>query len=55
VNRTVTLILLTRGVNSTGIYDLLGGACSAYGGGERGVQGVGKETRGKEAVGEIQT
>jgi hypothetical protein len=33
----------------------MGGACDAYGRGERGAQGVGRETRGKEAIGEIQT
>ena len=29
----------------------MGGACGAYGGGERGVQGSGGETRGKETTG----
>jgi hypothetical protein len=29
--------------------------CDVYGGGERGAQGVGGETWGKEAVGETQT
>ena len=33
----------------------MGGACGAYGGGERGVQGSGGEGRGKEAIGETQT
>jgi hypothetical protein len=33
----------------------MGRACGAYGGGERGAQGVGRETCGKEAVGETQT
>src|SRR5215475_4374395 len=33
----------------------MGGACGAYGGGERGAQGVGGETGGKEAIGETQT
>jgi hypothetical protein len=32
----------------------MGGACGAYGGGERGAQGGGGETCGKEAVGETQ-
>ena len=30
-------------------------ACGAYGGGERGVQGTGGETGGKETTGETQT
>ena len=33
----------------------VGGACGAYGGGERYAQGSGGETRGKEAIGETQT
>jgi hypothetical protein len=33
----------------------MGGACGAYGWGERGAQGVGGETCGIEAVGETQT
>jgi len=33
----------------------VGGACGAYGGGERCAQGVGGETRGKEVIGETQT
>ena len=33
----------------------MGGACGAYGGGERGVQGFGGETWGKETIGETQT
>jgi hypothetical protein len=33
----------------------MGGACSAYGGEERRVQGFGGENRGKEATGETQT
>jgi len=33
----------------------LGGACGAYGAGERGVQGSGVETWGKETTGETQT
>jgi hypothetical protein len=33
----------------------MGGACGAYGGGERCAQGVGGEARWKEAIGEIQT
>jgi hypothetical protein len=33
----------------------MGGACSAYGGEERCVQGFGGETRGKETTGETQT
>jgi hypothetical protein len=33
----------------------MGRACGAYGGVKRGAQGVGGETRGKEAVGETQT
>jgi hypothetical protein len=32
----------------------MGGACGAYDVGERGVQGVGGETWGKEATGETQ-
>jgi hypothetical protein len=32
----------------------MSGACSAYGGGERRVQGFGRETSGKETTGEIQ-
>ena len=32
----------------------MGGACSAYGGGERRVQGFGGETGGKETTGETQ-
>jgi len=32
----------------------IGGACSLYGGGERGVQGFGGETWEKEATGETQ-
>jgi hypothetical protein len=32
----------------------MGGACSAYGGGDRRVQGFGGETWGKETTGEIQ-
>ena len=32
----------------------MGGACGAYGGGERGVQGSGGETWGKETTGETQ-
>jgi len=32
----------------------MGGACSAYGGGARRVQGFGGETWGKEATGETQ-
>jgi hypothetical protein len=32
----------------------IGGACSAYGGRERRVQGFGRETRGKETTGETQ-
>jgi hypothetical protein len=31
----------------------MGGACSTYGGGERGAQGVGGKAIGKEAIGEI--
>ena len=33
----------------------MGGACGAYGGGERGAQGSGGETWGKETTGEAQT
>jgi len=33
----------------------MGGACGAYGAGERGAQGSGGETLGKETTGEIQT
>jgi hypothetical protein len=33
----------------------MGGACGAYEGGERGAQGDGGETWGKEVVGETQT
>jgi hypothetical protein len=33
----------------------VGGACDAYGGGERFAQGVGGKTWGKETIGEIQT
>jgi hypothetical protein len=33
----------------------MGGACGAYGGGERSAQGVGGKARGKEAIGETQT
>ena len=33
----------------------MGGACGAYGGGERGTQGFGGETWGKEIIGETQT
>ena len=33
----------------------VGGACGAYGGGERCAQGSNGETRGKEAIGETQT
>jgi hypothetical protein len=33
----------------------MSGACGAYGRGERGAQGVGGETWGKEADGETQT
>ena len=33
----------------------MGWACGAYGAGERGVQGSGGETRGKEATRETQT
>jgi hypothetical protein len=33
----------------------IGGSCVAYGGGERCAQGVGGETRGKEAIRETQT
>ena len=33
----------------------MGGACGAYGGGERGAQGSGGETWGKETTGETQT
>ena len=33
----------------------VGGACGAYGGGERCAQGYSGETRGKEAIGETQT
>ena len=33
----------------------MGGACGAYGGGERCAQGSGWETRGKETTGETQT
>jgi hypothetical protein len=32
----------------------MGGACGTYGGGERGTQGVGGKTLGKEAIGETQ-
>ena len=32
----------------------MGGACGAYGGGERCAQGSSGETRGKEAIGETQ-
>ena len=32
----------------------MGGACSAYGGEERQIQGFGAETRGKETAGETQ-
>ena len=32
----------------------MGGACGAYGGGERRVQGFGGETGGKETTGETQ-
>ena len=33
----------------------MGVACGAYGGGERGAQGSGGETWGKETIGEAQT
>ena len=33
----------------------MGGACGAYGGGERGAQGSGGETWGNETIGETQT
>jgi hypothetical protein len=33
----------------------MGRTCGTYGGGKRGAQGVGGETRGNEAVGETQT
>ena len=33
----------------------MGGACGAYGGGERCAQGSSGETRGKETIGETQT
>jgi len=33
----------------------MGGACGAYGAGEKDVQGFGGETWGKETTGEIQT
>jgi hypothetical protein len=33
----------------------IGGACGAYGGGQRCAQGVGGEAGGKEAIGETQT
>jgi hypothetical protein len=33
----------------------MGGACGAYGGGERCAQGVGGKARGKEAIGETKT
>jgi hypothetical protein len=33
----------------------MGRACGAYGGGERGAQGVGGEAWGKENIGETQT
>jgi len=33
----------------------MGVACGAYGGGERGAQGFGGETWGKETIGETQT
>ena len=33
----------------------MGGACGAYGGGERGAQGSGGETLGKETIGDTQT
>ena len=33
----------------------MGGACGVYGGGERGAQGSGGETWGKETIGETQT
>ena len=33
----------------------MGGACGAYGAGERGVQGSGGEIWGKETIGETQT
>ena len=33
----------------------MGGACGAYGGGERAAQGSGGETWGKETIGETQT
>ena len=33
----------------------MGGACGAYGGGERCAQGSSGETQGKEAIGETQT
>ena len=33
----------------------MGGACGAYGGGEKGAQGSGGETWGKETIGETQT
>ena len=33
----------------------MGGACGAYGGGERCAQGSGGETGGKETIGETQT
>ena len=33
----------------------IGGACGAYGAGERSVQGSGGETWGKETIGETQT
>jgi len=32
----------------------MGGACGAYGGGERGAQGSGGETWGKETIGQTQ-
>jgi len=32
----------------------MGGACSAYGGGERSVQGFGGETWGEETTGKVQ-
>ena len=35
--------------------DAMGGACGAYGGGERYAQGSGGETGGKETIGETQT
>ena len=34
--------------------NVMGGACSTYGGGERCIQGFGEETRGKETTGETQ-